>query len=124
MKRRDVRLFLWDIDDACNVIEDLTAGKSLQDYSQNVASRFAIERAFEIIGEAMRNVMEQRPEFAARFTNPAYVISFRNRIAHEYWGILSDIIWTTIHDHLPILRREVNALLRELPPPEDGDLPA
>lgn len=81
MKRRDLRLFLWDIDDACNVIDELTAGRTLQDYGQNVAARFAIERAFEIIGEAMRNLLEQRPELADRFTNPAYIISFRNRIA-------------------------------------------
>ena len=124
MKQRDVRLFLWDIDEACNVIEGLTAGKTLEDYGRDIGARFGIERAFEIIGEAMRNILEQQPALASRITNPAHIISFRNRIAHEYWGILSPIVWTTIHDDLPVLRREVNALLAELPPPEEDGVRA
>jgi uncharacterized protein with HEPN domain len=84
----------------------------------------AIERGFEIIGEALRNALDQQPQLATRFSDPSGVISFRNRVAHEYWRIINEFVWTTIRDDLPILRREVNALLAELPPPEDGDLPA
>lgn len=124
MKQRDVRTFLWDVEDACGVIENLVADKTIDDYGRDTPSRFAIERAFEIIGEAIRNVLDQKPELENRITDATMIISFRNRIAHEYWGILSPIVWAIIHEKLPVLRRDVAALLRELPPPEDGDLPA
>lgn len=124
MKRRDVRTFLWDVEEACRVIDTLIAEKTIDDYARDIPSRFGIERAFEVIGEAIRNVLDQQPEIAARITNTSGIISFRNRIAHEYWGILSPIVWAIIHEELPVLRREIATLLRELPPPEDGGLPA
>ena len=123
MKQRDARTFLWDVDDACGVIEKLVAGKTIEDYGRDTPSRFAIERAFEIIGEAVRNALDQKPDLADRITNAAEIISFRNRIAHEYWGILSPVVWAIIQEDLPVLRREVAAILRNLPPPEDGDIP-
>ena len=124
MKQRDVRTFLWDIEKICRVFDELLAGKTFGDYLADAGFRMAIERGFEIIGEALRNVLEQQPQLAQRFTSPGAVGSFRNRIAHEYWRLISEIVWVTIHDDLPVLRSEVNTLLHELPPPEDGDLPA
>lgn len=122
MKRRDVRAFLWDIEKTCRIFDELLAGKTFGHYVAEAGLRMAIERGFEMIGEALRNVLEQQPALADRFTNPARVISFRNRVAHEYWRMMPDVVWSTLHDDLPILRGEVNALLLELPPPEDGDL--
>jgi uncharacterized protein with HEPN domain len=124
MKQRDVRAFLWDIEKTCRDLDAIVAGKTYQDYVTQAGIRMAVERGFEILGEAMRNVLEQRPEFAQRFTDPAAVISFRNRVAHEYWRVISDVVWTALHDDVPVLREQAATLLRELPPPEDGDLPA
>ncbi len=124
MKPRDVRAFLWDIERTCRIFDERLAGKTFEDYETDVGLRMIVERGLEIIGEALRNVIAQEPRFAERFTDPSGVISFRNRVAHDYWRVISDIVWATIHDHLPVLRHEVTALLGELPPPEDGDLPA
>jgi uncharacterized protein with HEPN domain len=124
MKRRDVRAFLWDIEKTCRDLDTIVAGKTFQDYLTNAGIRMAVERGFEILGEAMRNVVEQRPDFAQRFSDPSGVISFRNRVAHEYWRVISDVVWAALHDDVPILREQATSLLRELPPAEDGDLPA
>ena len=124
MKRRDFRAFLWDIEKTCRDLDDIVAGRTLHDYETTPAVRMAVERGFEILAEALRNVLEQRPDLASRFTDPSGVISFRNRVAHEYWRVLSDVVWATLHEHVPVLRAEAAAILRELPPPEETDLPA
>lgn len=124
MKPRDVRAFLWDIEKTCRILDELVDGKTYRDYVTDVGLRMAIERGFEILGEALRNVLEQQPAFVERFTDTSGVIAFRNKVAHEYWRVISDIVWSALQDDVPVLRREATALLRDLPPPEDGDLPA
>jgi uncharacterized protein with HEPN domain len=117
MKPRDVRSFLWDIGDACDAIEQIISAKTLDDYLSDLPTRFAIERAFEIIGEALRNVVELDPLLFDRITDAPKIVAFRNRIAHHYWGVIAQTVWTIAQSEVPILNREVRAILSTLPPP-------
>jgi uncharacterized protein with HEPN domain len=44
----------------------------------------------------------------------------RNRIAHNYWTIDDDVVWTVVNEHAPMLRQvlaqEVKAARRTLGP--------
>jgi hypothetical protein len=53
---RDVSAYLQDVLDACNSIEDVMSGVSLDEYRSKRAVRSAVEREFIIIGEALRRV--------------------------------------------------------------------
>ena len=121
MSPRDVRAFLWDIDHACDVLTTAVRGKSIDDYATDEMLRLAIERAFEILAEALNNVLKLQPMTGDRIPQAPRIISFRNRITHEYWATTTASVWTILHDHVPPLQREVRALLAELPPP---DLPS
>jgi len=48
----EIRKYLYDIQQACELLNDFTAGKTLTDYAANAMLRAAVERQFEIIGEA------------------------------------------------------------------------
>lgn len=48
----DSRKYLYDIQTACRKLEDFTRDRSLDDYLANEMLRSAVERQFEIIGEA------------------------------------------------------------------------
>lgn len=50
---RDARKYLYDIDRAAALIAEFTAGKSLARYRKEPMLRAAVERQFEIVGEAL-----------------------------------------------------------------------
>ena len=42
-------------------------------------------------------------------------MDFRNRIIHGYDSVDDVIVWRTIQDHLPILKKDVDGLLGQDP---------
>lgn len=72
--------------------------------------RRAIEREFEIIGEAMSRIEKQDP--TVNITAKKLIISMRNRVIHGYDKIDNEIIWGTIVRYLPTLKIEIENLLK------------
>lgn len=105
---------LQDVAVAGQAIGDFISGKSLADYRANLMMRSAVERQFEIVGEALRRLHALDPVFAARITRSSEIISFRNVIAHGYDVVDAMVVWGIIEDDLPALAVEVQALLDEL----------
>jgi uncharacterized protein with HEPN domain len=85
-------------------------GKALQDYKRDRLLRQAIERNFEIIGEAMSRLAHHDPEVAGRISKHRRIIDFRNVLIHGYDLIDHRIVWSTISEELPVLLAEVQAL--------------
>ena len=99
---------------ATEAIAAFTAGRARQDYDGDLMLRSAVERQFEILGEALRRLEQLSPELAARISEHRRIIDFRNLIAHGYDAIDSDIVWQVVHDKLPTLLAETRQLLAEL----------
>lgn len=108
---------LADIRDAIGFIEQCTAAKSLDDYRNDRLLRQAVERNFEIIGEAVRRLIAVDPDIGARITRHAEIIAFRNLLTHGY-DLVDDVrVWQVVKRDAPALRHEIEALLGEQPPP-------
>jgi uncharacterized protein with HEPN domain len=60
--RRDPRSFLWDVREAADAIKRFTQGRS----STGLMLRSAVERQFEIIGEALSQLTRVEGVLAAR----------------------------------------------------------
>lgn len=105
--------YLEDIRDAAAFILDVVAPASLDTYRANRLLRQAIERNFEIIGEAVRRLDQHDPATARRLTNHTRIIAFRNTLIHGYDLVDDALVWDTIQHHLPQLHAEVAALLAE-----------
>ncbi|MCQ8103788.1 DUF86 domain-containing protein [Methylomonas sp. SURF-2] len=54
--QRDPRVFLWDAHFAAEAILEFVAGKTVADYRSDRLLRSAVERQFEIIGEALNQL--------------------------------------------------------------------
>jgi uncharacterized protein with HEPN domain len=76
--------------------------------------RSAVERQFEIIGEALSQLARSSPVLAARIPELRRIIGFRNALIHGYDQIDDDGVWRAIGTDLPALRADVAALLAEL----------
>ncbi len=112
--RRDPRISLTDIDQAGADIESFTAGMDLDSYIGDRRTQAAVERKFEIIGEAMNRLFQEHPEFAKQVSGFRQIIDFRNQLVHGYDSVESEIVWHHSVNHLPQLRLTVQALLAEL----------
>ncbi len=74
---------LLDIILACQEISDFIEGKSFEDFQEERMLQLAIEREFEIIGEALHRLSRiEEDTLAQRIPEYRKIIDFRNIIAH------------------------------------------
>lgn len=77
------------------MIASFTAGKALAEYEGDAMLRSAVERQFEIIGEALAQLARLDQDLAARITEYRRVIAFRNILIHGYADIDHRIVWAS-----------------------------
>jgi uncharacterized protein with HEPN domain len=110
MERKSPKL-LEDIRDAAAFVLQATASKTLADYRSDRLLRQAVERNFEIIGEAVGRLAKVDPATAAKIDKYQQIISFRNLLIHGYDLIDEVQVWEVIQTSLPTLETEVAAIL-------------
>ena len=110
----EIRNHLWDIRDAAKFILDSTANCTFEQYEEDQLLRSAVERQFEIIGEATRRLADADQAIAEKITGYQSIIGLRNRIAHEYDNIANQTLWNIIQNNLPTLHNEVTNLLEQV----------
>ena len=111
----DPRAYLWDAKKSAEAIAEFVSGRTFDDYAADFdGSRSAVERQFEIIGEALRQLEKAAPNVALRLPERSQAIALRNILIHGYDSIDNGIVWRTIHESLPALRARVAALLDEM----------
>lgn len=120
MTQREVLKYLWDVAEACQLIVGFAKDKTFGDYVSDVMLRSAVERQFEIIGEALSQALRLDHALAQRITDARKIIAFRNRLIHGYATVAHDIVWQVVETDVPVLRQEVDALLGEAQA-EDSD---
>jgi len=106
---RDDRLRLEDIRDAVAQIERYSA-RGRQSFDEDELVRVWVLHHLQIIGEACRGLSE---EF--RRTHPDEVwsdaIGFRNVLAHQYFGLDYEAVWSVVERDLPDLKNKVQQAL-------------
>jgi uncharacterized protein with HEPN domain len=112
MENRAKKL-LFDVLASGRSILQWCSGRSFGDYEQDRQFRRAVEREFEIIGEALSRLTQADPALAARIGDIHRIIGFRNRIIHGYDAIDDAAVWGVAEGYLPRLVAEVEALLEE-----------
>ena len=70
-------------------------------------------RALEIIGEAAAQVPA---EVRGRYPAVPWreMVGMRNVVIHNYFGVDENVIWRTIHDDLPPLKKAVTRMIKDL----------
>ncbi len=112
--KRDPRAYLWDIQDAAHSIASFLTGVDVKTYGDTPLVHSAVERKFEIIGEALNALWKTDPELANRIPDAGKIIAFRNLLIHGYAAIKHERVWTVAKESLPQLLSTVELMLREL----------
>ena len=112
--QRDPRAFLWDVRDAALAIQGFVAGMDVSAYEANAMAQAAVERKFEIIGEALSQLSRLDAALAARIPELAQIVAFRNQLIHGYATVSVGTVWNVLRNALPPLLAVVEDLLGEL----------
>jgi uncharacterized protein with HEPN domain len=107
-----VKTWLEDIKQSIDEIEEfLPEKRDFFEFKKDLKTRKAIERNIEIIGEAVRRILNVNPE--VKLTNARKIVDTRNRIIHGYDSVSEDIIWAIVSNDLKKLRQEIIMLFDE-----------
>jgi uncharacterized protein with HEPN domain len=103
--------YLEDIRAAAVLVQDFTRGRTFPDYKSDAMLRSAVERQFEIIGEALNRLRAIDPEAARGLGDYRRMIDFRNVLAHSYSVVDDTIVWDIVEHKLgALLDRAVDLL--------------
>ena len=107
----EAKKHLFDLVEACKRIEEFTNSKTLDQYRTDPLLRSAVERQFQIAGEALQKLLKRFPEVANQITDYRSIINFRNILVHGYDHVVDDVVWGVVQSNLPLLRKETEKLL-------------
>ena len=109
MKKTDV-VYLEDILGAIGKVDKFLNGMSFVDFEQDDRTQFAVFHALEVIGEAANRLssdfVEQNSDFPVKES-----VGMRNFIIHGYDQIRLDIVWKTIEENLPELKKQAENII-------------
>lgn len=110
-----IQKWLYDIKVAIDEIDSFLSNEPMifEKYQQNKLLKRAIEREFEIIGEAMNRILKCDESFKDKIEDAINIIGLRNQVIHAYDNISDESIWAIIINHLPRLKEDINKLLKE-----------
>ena len=109
--KRDPKSLLWDARDLADAIAAMTADKSFADFDRDIVLRSAVERQFEILGEALGQLARLDATLAAKIPDLRLIVAFRNVLIHGYAVIDRARVWRAVQDDLPALRAAPDDLL-------------
>ncbi len=108
--------YLTHILEAIDRIGRYTRGLSEAAFLADELVQDAVVRNFEVIGEASNNIQKQSPAFAAAHPELplAFAYQMRNAVAHGYFAVDFEIVWTSVQKDLPALRQNIEAAMAGL----------
>ena len=108
----EIRTFFTHALQAGDDIERYTMRLGFNDYENDDMLQAAVERKFEIIGEALNRVRRISPDMLTTIYNHNRIIGLRNVLAHGYDIVDNCLVWDAVRLHLPRLRQELQSTIQ------------
>jgi len=111
--KREILDYIEDIISAMDKAVDFVKNMSYEEFTRDDKTVYAVVRAIEIIGEAVKNipgnVRKNYPEIPWKD-----MAGMRNKVIHEYFGVKLNIVWRTVKEEIPPLKPLFEKILKEL----------
>ncbi len=106
----DAKKYLYDNQRAAALLTEFTTGKEFDEYARDPMLRAAVERQFEVIGEALARLAKLDKTLAERVSEYERIIAFRNILIHGYAEVDDRLVWDIVQAKLRRLVRDVALL--------------
>lgn len=102
--------YILDIESVIEEIESIKqkTQNDFNNFSDDIIFQRAVERDLEIIGEAIRKLIEINPNI--KITASKNIIGLRNIISHAYDSVEPEMLWGIIQKNIPVLAEEIRKL--------------
>jgi len=98
---------------ACDSISRFVRGLTWDDYAGSDLVRSAVERQFEIVGEAIANLRKSDAGIARRIPDLTQIVALRNLLIHRYVEVDDRVVWSLVEGKLSALRAALQGLLAQ-----------
>jgi uncharacterized protein with HEPN domain len=112
MRQREDLILLRDMLDYARRATTAIEPRTRADLDTDVVLAGALERFVEVIGEAAGRLTEATRDSESGIPW-SEVIAMRNRLVHGYFAVDFDILWTVVHDDLPVLIPRLEDLIKK-----------
>ena|SRR3989338_10810660 len=106
MSDRPIELYLTDIKEAIDKIENYVRRMTFTDFEEDSKTVDAVVRNIEIIGEAAKHIPA---EIRLKYVEIPWkqIVGSRSKAIHEYFGIDLEILWKTVTEDIPKLKKQI-----------------
>jgi len=95
---------------AAEAIRSFSKDKTFSDYCSDDMLASAIERKFEIIGEALNRIKKSHPDDLNAISDWPAIIGFRNILAHAYDHVEDSVVWGIVTNQIPGFIKELEEI--------------
>ena len=109
---RDYKLYLQNISSECKNIKIFTKDVTYEEFTDNLEKVYAVVKAFENIGEAVKNIpkeiTEQYPEIPW-----SEIAKMRDVLTHHYFGVDDKVLWDTLDEDFDQFENTIHNILKD-----------
>jgi len=111
--KRDVRLYLEDIDGRISKIFSFVDGMEWEDFRYDDKTVSACIREIEVIGEASKQLPK---EITERFDDLPWSLmaKMRDKLIHWYFDVDEEIVWKVVKEKLPHVQKRIRDILASI----------
>jgi uncharacterized protein with HEPN domain len=110
--QKSLILYYRDILVAIEKVQAYIAKINFETFETDLKTQDAVIRNLEIIGEAIKKIPPTIRDLEPNIPWKSYA-GIRDIIAHYYFRVDLNAVWTTAKDDLPILKNAISRLLEE-----------
>ena len=111
--KRDYRLFLEDISDRIEKIENFIEGMTFEEFLRDDKTVSACIREIEVIGEATKQIPK---EITEKFDDLPWSLmaKMRDKLIHWYFEIDEEIVWKVAKEKLPDIKKQIDHIIETM----------